>query len=387
MVKEGQFGPSAVSLSALSPFTSFELVVFGGVLDNLDGNEFALLVVHSLLLLANLLKVVKRARPISDGARSDSLPSSGNKRSIRERLGINGDSSVLYGAQPKNKRRRGDNSTYNPSNNGADDARIGPDDLRLKLTRKNISRRIRSNGEEQNNMDLREKISRTVQPPMSINTRHRMPEPKLTGYRRRIPPTRSADDLLQMDSLRKSYSDWTLDGLRGRSPGRILGTSRGLSPQRNMDELRQFPSIRPIDASRPDPYMRRDVHVLNSSRPTGPTHFMMKSTVPLEAAKPVTRLPPPSGIIQKSSYMGEEPHTVASLLHSLGLGKYAINFQAEEVDMTALKQMGDKDLKELGIPMLENRAYRALPSPGWTAEEDSPCNLASFKTATMITMT
>nr|XP_011468550.1 PREDICTED: uncharacterized protein LOC101292812 [Fragaria vesca subsp. vesca] len=43
--------------------------------------------------------------------------------------------------------------------------------------------------------------------------------------------------------------------------------------------------------------------------------------------------------------------SVASLLHRLGLGKYAIIFQAEEVDMSALKQMGDKDLKELGIPM------------------------------------
>ncbi|KAG0451414.1 hypothetical protein HPP92_026429 [Vanilla planifolia] len=48
----------------------------------------------------------------------------------------------------------------------------------------------------------------------------------------------------------------------------------------------------------------------------------------------------------------EEPLTVAALLHSLGLGKYAIHFQAEEVDMSALRQMGDHDLKELGIPMV-----------------------------------
>lgn len=46
----------------------------------------------------------------------------------------------------------------------------------------------------------------------------------------------------------------------------------------------------------------------------------------------------------------DEP-TVAALLQSLGLGKYLITFQAEEIDMTALRHMNDDDLKELGIPM------------------------------------
>lgn len=43
--------------------------------------------------------------------------------------------------------------------------------------------------------------------------------------------------------------------------------------------------------------------------------------------------------------------TVDGLLHSLGLEKYLITFQAEEVDMTALMHMNDEDLKALGIPM------------------------------------
>ncbi|KAH9533846.1 hypothetical protein CY35_18G074400 [Sphagnum magellanicum] len=43
--------------------------------------------------------------------------------------------------------------------------------------------------------------------------------------------------------------------------------------------------------------------------------------------------------------------TVAGLLHSLGLGKYSLIFQAEEVDMAALRHMSDSDLKELGVPM------------------------------------
>ncbi|ONK56187.1 uncharacterized protein A4U43_C10F5030 [Asparagus officinalis] len=43
--------------------------------------------------------------------------------------------------------------------------------------------------------------------------------------------------------------------------------------------------------------------------------------------------------------------TVDGLLRSLGLEKYSIQFQAEEVDMTALTHMNDDDLKALGVPM------------------------------------
>nr|XP_043609917.1 SEC23-interacting protein-like [Erigeron canadensis]XP_043609918.1 SEC23-interacting protein-like [Erigeron canadensis] len=43
--------------------------------------------------------------------------------------------------------------------------------------------------------------------------------------------------------------------------------------------------------------------------------------------------------------------TVDSFLQALGLEKYSITFQAEEVDMTALLHMTDDDLKAIGIPM------------------------------------
>ncbi|KAK7841884.1 phospholipase ddhd2 [Quercus suber] len=43
--------------------------------------------------------------------------------------------------------------------------------------------------------------------------------------------------------------------------------------------------------------------------------------------------------------------SVDDFLNSLGLEKYLITFQAEEVDMTALVHMTDDDLKALGIPM------------------------------------
>ncbi|XP_027336098.1 ankyrin repeat and SAM domain-containing protein 6-like [Abrus precatorius] len=43
--------------------------------------------------------------------------------------------------------------------------------------------------------------------------------------------------------------------------------------------------------------------------------------------------------------------SVDEFLQSLGLEKYVITFQAEEVDMAALTHMTDEDLKVMGIPM------------------------------------
>ncbi|XP_011622592.1 ankyrin repeat and SAM domain-containing protein 6 isoform X2 [Amborella trichopoda] len=43
--------------------------------------------------------------------------------------------------------------------------------------------------------------------------------------------------------------------------------------------------------------------------------------------------------------------TVSLFLKRLGLSKYAITFQAEEVDMIALKHMNEADFKEMGLPM------------------------------------
>ncbi|CAK8560161.1 unnamed protein product [Lathyrus sativus] len=43
--------------------------------------------------------------------------------------------------------------------------------------------------------------------------------------------------------------------------------------------------------------------------------------------------------------------TVDDFLLTMGLEKYLITFQAEEVDMAALKHMNDEDLKAMGIPM------------------------------------
>ncbi|KAL6497878.1 hypothetical protein OROHE_026905 [Orobanche hederae] len=52
-----------------------------------------------------------------------------------------------------------------------------------------------------------------------------------------------------------------------------------------------------------------------------------------------------------SSVSKKKAESVDNFLKSLGLEKYSITFQAEEVDMTALIHMKDEDLKALGIPM------------------------------------
>ncbi|KAF5203269.1 Sterile alpha motif (SAM) domain-containing protein [Thalictrum thalictroides] len=330
-------------------------------------------------------QVVKRP----ESSNSEYVPLSGNKRSVRDRLGSNADTSSINGNQQKSKRQRRDNKR-SLGNDDVDGVRVSKNDLRYKLMRKKEGKR--------NNIDLREKLSRAAKhqvkndtkqrmpdprasdtrqrmpeprasdsrqrmaesrasdtrqrmpEPRTTDTQQRMPEPRSAGLLRRIPPTSSADDIVQMDSVRNSYSSWALDGLRRRSPDRLLGTSRGLSPPRTMDPRRsvgQISSVTHVDAPRPTTFIGNDV--FDASRPTS---FMPKASVPLEAVKPVVRHPPPIAptITQRVAYTGEEVN-VSTLLNSLGLGKYAIIFQAEEVDMTALKQMGDADLKDLGIPM------------------------------------
>ncbi|XAR60956.1 hypothetical protein NMG60_11034512 [Bertholletia excelsa] len=61
----------------------------------------------------------------------------------------------------------------------------------------------------------------------------------------------------------------------------------------------------------------------------------------------------------------QKVESVDSFLKSLGLEKYSITFQAEEVDMTALVHMTDEDLKALGIPMgPRKKILLALESKG-----------------------
>ncbi|XP_041015383.1 uncharacterized protein LOC121258091 isoform X3 [Juglans microcarpa x Juglans regia] len=300
-------------------------------------------------------QVIKRAGQVSNSY-ADSLPAAGAKRSVRDRLGSNVDGSFLNGSVLNNKRQRGDISMPSLSANGLNgNVRIGRDDLRFKLMQKNASRRAQGDN-DQKGADLRHKLSKASRPSVTtLDSRQRLAEPKDTGFLGRIPSTRRADDLPRMDSARTSYSTWTLDHLRKRSPDRALGigSSRGLSPPRNLEEQHRRPLNRTADDVRSVPFVRKDV--FDTSRPIGSANLMSKPAIPPVLSKPVPpplgQLPPSTGIGQKTSYMGDEQKTVDGLLHSLGLGKYVIIFKAEEVDMAALKQMRENDLKELGIPM------------------------------------
>lgn len=304
-------------------------------------------------------QVVKRAGPALDSDFSDSRPGHRNKRSVRDRLGSDVDRTHF-----SNKRQRGDaNMLSMNGGNGEYDTLLGKDDLRYKLIRKNVLKRVESDvmGDR---MDLRETLSRPVRPnTTNLSMRQRMPEPtdprylvperKDTSILGQIPSTRSADALPKMDSLRNSYSPWNLDQLRQRSPDKISHTSRILSPQKNQEEIMKRPLIRTYDDARTVPYTSRDILEPGRHLATASSPYMTRLTSATAYVKPVVAQPAPSigGIVPKSSYTSDEHFTVDSFLHSLGLEKYAICFKAEEVDMTVLRQMGDNDLKELGIPM------------------------------------
>ncbi|MBA0726710.1 hypothetical protein Golax_002519, partial [Gossypium laxum] len=327
--------------------------------------------------------VVKRSGAASD----DSLPVAGTKRSVRDRLGGNIDSSLLNGGQLNNKsnvlyflvddnddhdndddvafllhvayltpflRQRGDGQRASLSGKNIRFciaisylSDFSTDyDLRFKLLQKSAFRRVQSDN-NQKGMDLRQKLSRLGQPPVnSYETRQqmpdskeripeprdRMPESRETSILGKIPSTRSMDDFPHVTTS-SSYSPWTLDHLRQRSPDRVMGASRGLSPPRNV-ELQRRPVGRTYDDVRTVPYMGKDV--ADALRPVSTASFVTKSTLPTTSAKPMPPGPPipstvpPSNIVQKSSYLGDEQQTVEGLLHSLGLGKYAIIFKAEE---------------------------------------------------------
>ncbi|KAI3467466.1 hypothetical protein Pfo_024129 [Paulownia fortunei] len=352
-------------------------------------------------------QVVKRAGSALDSSFTDSHPVVGSKRSVRERLGNNVDSS----AQVNNKRLRRDGRTAN----AVDDIHLSKDDLRYKIMQKNILKQ--SQNSQQNGVDLRNILSRPAQSSTnSIPTRDRMPEPKDTrlryleptdgrqhftetrdgrhllpvtrnssqhipefrvehapdprkqhileareggqsileakDVRHRMPEPRASNVVTRMESGINSYSPWTLDRLRQRSPDESLATSRGPgAPKRDEILQRRFP-VRTYDDARTSTYMSKDAFEI--SRPMSSSHLakMVPPVGQMKTMAPVASpLPLPGSLAQKSSYMVDDQVTVDSFLRSLGLEKYAILFKAEEVDMYSLKRMAERDLKELGIPM------------------------------------
>ncbi|KAK4742895.1 hypothetical protein SAY87_000896 [Trapa incisa] len=90
------------------------------------------------------------------------------------------------------------------------------------------------------------------------------------------------------------------------------------------------------------------------------------------APKPTTRSAPIEASEETKSVANldhkkknQQKDNMENFLESLGLDKYTITFQAEEVDMAALTHMTDDDLKAMGIPMgPRKKILLALESKG-----------------------
>ncbi|XP_062184965.1 uncharacterized protein LOC133888656 [Phragmites australis] len=316
-------------------------------------------------------QVVKR-RAISDIGNDDEVPFSGKKRSVRERLGSNVVDSDFYESQQRNKRRHTESNSSH--GDGGSDRQVGKDDLRLKLMKRKGLLQRSNVGAEQNGTDLREKLSRN---PKNIprydprghapdsraryGTRDKVPELRSTYSSRegvpelrpsavvvgRIPSARSVDDLLKLNSSRKPYSSWTADGSRHRSPERLTSVRGDASPPRTYDQIRPMPPLRSVGTSRAPTLTTRDAPDTLRTQPYAGQPTILVDTV--QRANGIT--PSSAALSTAAPVVTEVPLTVTGLLNSLGLEKYVILFQAEEVDMAALRQMGESDLKDMGVPM------------------------------------
>nr|XP_033509265.1 ankyrin repeat and SAM domain-containing protein 6-like isoform X3 [Nicotiana tomentosiformis] len=271
-------------------------------------------------------KVVKRSSA-SQGTGFGQQRLSGGKRSLGETYKTDSEDPSLSLRKRVREYGGAGNRAGNSGYGGPNDVRVGQNDLRLKLIRrtrqKEIILEIEKRKKEQHKM-----MAENVR---SAEQSHR----KLVTVGQR---SSGASELHQMEAMRSSYASQTYGGVRPRSPNRLAKDSREISPPSNITAAQHVLSIRPAETSRAVGMLRADL--LNPSPLKGLTPMTMRST--LDAGKSMLGL---------SSANDQPPVTVVSLLNSLGLGKYAIHFQAEEIDMAALKQMGDCDLKELGIPM------------------------------------
>lgn len=229
---------------------------------------------------------------------------------------------------------------------------IAKNDLRLKLMRKrNSKQQDRSVVKERNVNERREKFSKHVLPPENLGKLPTWSGLNTSADMRQMPiHGRNADNLYQGESMRQSIPSHMMSRTRGRSPERVFGNTSVPSGPRSFDEMQQrVPAGPGPNSNAPRAGYFSSMASIDASRHSGLPSTAVRTIS--ESTRPVPQVAPANGMMQWSSYGSEEPATVSSLLHSLGLGKYVVSFQFEEVDMTVLKQMGDKDLKDMGIPM------------------------------------
>uniref|UniRef100_A0ACD5Z5C7 Uncharacterized protein n=1 Tax=Avena sativa TaxID=4498 RepID=A0ACD5Z5C7_AVESA len=255
---------------------------------------------------------------------------------------------------------------------------IGRDDLRLKLMRKVLSQKINGDS-EQNGVDLREKLSRKSKNRQGHEARGRDPESRSIydvrevpesgsryGSRGRVqgsractlvsPSARCADDLFKLESSGKPYPSWTADGSMHRSPEKLPSVRRDMTPPRSVrrgmspQEVFEEASLLSQGVIEEASLLPQEV----SGEACLPHELMIrrgKSNIMLDTVQPANGISSSGTRVHIAPVLEEVPLTVTGLLNSMGLEKYVVLFQGEEVDMTALSQMKDSDLKDMGVPM------------------------------------
>lgn len=181
----------------------------------------------------------------------------------------------------------------------------------MKLVQKNKAKQINDMSIKHDNTILCGNVSMVNPSPLSL--RHHMHGAYQGSSLRRVPPTRSANDLLQLNSVRKSYSSW--DGQRHGSPDRIAGAPRELSlrygsPDRRVGASRghlplklssvqpQVVAYRPVEVSRVSSYAGKDVY--DHSQPV-----VRRTALSLEATRPITHQHHQSSTLQNNSHLVE----------------------------------------------------------------------------------
>lgn len=160
------------------------------------------------------------------------------------------------------------------------DAKISGNDLRLKLLRKRMDKKM--------NLEQQKRIESSERPEGSLL--------------RNFPPSRRAGGSQQMESLHSSYSSPYMDRLSPKSQDNIHRFSGGMSSSRATEVVRLPPS-RPVDAPRIGYMMRTNIFDPSHPKASASMSVMTSSTrASLDMCKPIKEFPSASSSIPRSTY-------------------------------------------------------------------------------------
>ncbi|CAO2173503.1 unnamed protein product [Urochloa humidicola] len=153
-----------------------------------------------------------------------------------------------------------------------------------------------------------------------------------------VTQTSSGPTSRNLQSNKKSQVEQRIEVVKKSSVPDLREKLSGVSSQRpQLSSTVQVPKPVRESVNGDKPVQKRD------PPPTAAPPVIKKVSAP--APIPAPAPPPPQQSQEKVDA------SLESLLKSLELEKYLINFQAEEVDMKAMAYMNEEDMKLLGIPM------------------------------------